>query len=293
MVHIKDRSIPRVAPVATRKSRLRYQAFVDYPTQQRHSSNGLPSNCWESQRIPYRVKILIGTIPCLLELLEFVARVAPDFAELFVDEGNNHGKDGVLCTIQVTFGTTNTTTFILDVKALGESLFNTAGEGGISIKGILEDPAIFKFFFDVREDSAALFHQYGVRLQGVVDIQIVGLVVQQNGTYRVWGLNPCIERYLGLGGTESREWSNIKREGRDHCGDDYCEGDKAQSYRQRAKSSIRCSADKLSRAIPTTLLKVGMFMPHLYGLFLSYIDGSPRMMHKARVESAKRVLESQ
>ncbi|XMA11671.1 hypothetical protein WAI453_004462 [Rhynchosporium graminicola] len=93
----------------------------------------------------------------------------------------------------------DTTTFVLDFIAPGQVLFDTVNESEISVKRILEDPAICKVFFDVRNDSAALYHQYGIKLQGIVDIQIMELAARYSRrTTYIWGLNASIERYLRL-----------------------------------------------------------------------------------------------
>ncbi|KAL2060642.1 hypothetical protein VTL71DRAFT_9283 [Oculimacula yallundae] len=229
-------------------------------------------------RIPYRMKILVDTVNLLIEFLGFASKVRKESAELFLDEeGNNHGKDGVLCTIQVTFGAMDSTTFILDVVTLGEELFNTVGEAGNSVKGMLEDPAIYKVFFDVRNDSAALFHQYGIKLQGIIDVQIMELCCRYSRTTYLSGLNKCIDQYLWLCSEEREEWSEIKNSGRDHCGNDYSLWEK--------------------RPLPDILLSYAandtVFMPHLFAFFRFRLECYPDRCHRVVVESARRVQESQ
>jgi exonuclease 3'-5' domain-containing protein 1 len=41
-----------------------------------------------------------------------------------------------------------------------------------SLKTILEDESIAKLMWDCRSDNSALFHLYGIRLAGVVDLQL-------------------------------------------------------------------------------------------------------------------------
>ena len=45
----------------------------------------------------------------------------------------------------------------------------------VSAQAILENQAVQKLLYDVRCDSDALYHQYGVRLGGVMDLQIAGV----------------------------------------------------------------------------------------------------------------------
>ena len=50
------------------------------------------------------------------------------------------------------------------------------------IRELLEDPDFPKIFFDCRQDSDALFHQFGVLLRGVRDLQLMELLLR---THRV------------------------------------------------------------------------------------------------------------
>lgn len=44
------------------------------------------------------------------------------------------------------------------------------------LKSILEDVNVTKVMHDCRQDSAALFYQFGIKLQNVLDTQVSGLV---------------------------------------------------------------------------------------------------------------------
>ena len=202
---------------------------------------------------------------------------APGAAELFLDEeGSNHGKDGVLCTIQVTFASMTGLTFILDVIALGKELFSTVGAGGRSLKAILEDPHIFKSLFDIRNDSAALFHQYGVKLEGTVDLQIMELAVRGTAE-RLLGLQTCINRYLNLNEKETLACWEMKSGGQDYCRGDYSKWEE--------------------RPMPPVMLDYAandtVYMPHLYVALFNYLQNEPERLHKVMVESARRVHQSQ
>ena len=60
--------------------------------------------------------------------------------------------------------------YLVDAHTLGAQAFNTPGTKGQTLKGILQDPSKTKVFFDVRNDSDALFAHYGVALQGIEDV---------------------------------------------------------------------------------------------------------------------------
>lgn len=45
----------------------------------------------------------------------------------------------------------------------------------MSLQSILESPKTPKVFFDVRTDSDALFAQFGIKLAGIIDLQLMEL----------------------------------------------------------------------------------------------------------------------
>ncbi|KAJ4307242.1 hypothetical protein N0V88_000623 [Collariella sp. IMI 366227] len=91
---------------------------------------------------------------------------------------------------------------------------NLSRHGTISILQIYSD-TVPKVFFDVRNDSDALFAHFGVRLSGVRDLQLMELAARSPGEPRrlVSGLAKCIDRHAGLGLAERREWMAGKEAG--------------------------------------------------------------------------------
>lgn len=81
-------------------------------------------------------------------------------------EGIDLSRDGKLCIAQVGLTSDPEIVFIFDVIALGRDLF-THG-----LKEILESAAIIKLVYDIRCDSDALFHQFGVTPKPVFDVQV-------------------------------------------------------------------------------------------------------------------------
>ncbi|KAM7185561.1 hypothetical protein V8F20_011754, partial [Naviculisporaceae sp. PSN 640] len=66
--------------------------------------------------------------------------------------------------------------YLLDVLTLGkQAAFETprSPHTKITLKTILESPTIPKVFFDVRADAGVLYHQYGISLEGVQDLQLM------------------------------------------------------------------------------------------------------------------------
>jgi hypothetical protein len=106
-------------------------------------------------------------------------------------EGVMLGRKGTLCLLQLA---THDTVYIFDVLSLGKELFDRG------MKRILESGAVTKVFYDCRGDSDILFHQYGVRLKGVVDLALTEVYFrykQGMGVPRYFkGYRKCVETYL-------------------------------------------------------------------------------------------------
>ncbi|KXZ48648.1 hypothetical protein GPECTOR_26g551 [Gonium pectorale] len=109
--------------------------------------------------------------------------------------------------------------FLLDVSALSSAAFShtpAAAEGAAagrrsggrgaagpprSLKALLECDKVTKLFYDVRADAEALFHQHGVALRGVVDLQLAEVAYRRYGPFPrrvayVMGLSRALESYL-------------------------------------------------------------------------------------------------
>ena len=79
-------------------------------------------------------------------------------------EGVSLSRKGALTIITVA---TEEKAYIFDVLKLGRAVFSSGlGE-------ILEDKSREKLMFDCREDSDALWHQFNVKLTGVLDLQLL------------------------------------------------------------------------------------------------------------------------
>jgi exonuclease 3'-5' domain-containing protein 1 len=149
---------------------------------------------------------------------------------LYLDlEGDELSKDGTLTLISVlvvspSSPSTHNGIYILDIQLLAEAAFNTPATSRSSstaaattFKLILESPTIPKLFFDVRNDSNALFFHYGIALQGVQDIQLMENASRidfgfGNHGFRTFlaGLAKCIERDAGLEPPDLAGWKATK-----------------------------------------------------------------------------------
>ena len=79
--------------------------------------------------------------------------------------------------------------FLIDVQSLGSSAFGARGSG--CIRDVLESPDVLKLMFDCRMDSDALFHQFDVRLENVLDVQLLDVAARR-------ALGKMIDRVPGI-----------------------------------------------------------------------------------------------
>lgn len=108
-------------------------------------------------------------------LLEAISEIKQKIAErntlLAVDcEGDSLSRKGTLTVITVA---TEEKVYIFDVQKLGQVVFS----GGLG--EILEDSSREKLMFDCRQDSDALWHQFQVKLKGVLDIQLLEIIYRR------------------------------------------------------------------------------------------------------------------
>jgi exonuclease 3'-5' domain-containing protein 1 len=120
---------------------------------------------------------------------------------MYIDlEGVNLCREGSLSILALLIDTEISTirVYLVDVHSLESQAFNTTGIKQKTLKDILHDEKIPKVFFDVRNDSDALFAHFGVALQGVVDVQLMESATRTTTGSRKYlnGLTKCIESYV-------------------------------------------------------------------------------------------------
>lgn len=135
---------------------------------------------------------------------------------LYIDaEGERLSREGKisLLTVLVYPGHGLERCRIIDVHTLGSLAFSATGSRGKSLKNILESPKFLKVFFDVRNDSDALYAHYGIKLQGVRDVQLMESACRPTTYSRRFlsGLTKCVEKVLD--GQERDQWTLCKNKG--------------------------------------------------------------------------------
>jgi hypothetical protein len=80
--------------------------------------------------------------------------------------------------------------YVIDFQEIGREDILASG-----IQNLLEDAAITKYFFDCRNDSDALFHQFRIRLNNVMDLQVLDQMGMSQSSFGV--RQPCIRLEFG------------------------------------------------------------------------------------------------
>ncbi|KJX99013.1 hypothetical protein TI39_contig378g00011 [Zymoseptoria brevis] len=159
---------------------------------------------------------LVNTETALVSFLDSLTNLSNNPPALYLDlEGDNLCKDGTLTIISVLVQPLNHV-YIIDIQSLGNSAFHKPTRNGSTFKSVLEDPHTTKVFFDVRNDSNALFFLFGISLAGIEDIQLMENASRvdygRGGTFRAYvaGIGKCIERDAGLTQWEVAKWKGLK-----------------------------------------------------------------------------------
>ncbi|KAJ5154820.1 uncharacterized protein N7500_010259 [Penicillium coprophilum] len=153
-----------------------------------------------------------GQIASLVARLQNLPTNPPS---LYIDlEGINLSRHGSISILQI-YVLPHKETYIVDIYSLQEKAFlqTASGKEDQTLLGILESPHIPKVFFDVRNDSDALFSHFNVKLAGVIDLQLMELATSLFPRRYVSGLLKCIERDALLTTHELQFWKASKEKG--------------------------------------------------------------------------------
>ncbi|KAG6115686.1 hypothetical protein E4U13_002560 [Claviceps humidiphila] len=89
--------------------------------------------------------------------------------------------------------------------------FTIGNAAGVTLKAVLEASQINKVFFDVRNDSNALFHHFQVSLQGVQDLQLMELATRRKNRRLVASLARAIKEDSPITFVEKLKWEQHKK----------------------------------------------------------------------------------
>lgn len=157
---------------------------------------------------------LIDTPAALAILVDILYGQPTTPPSLYIDlEGVNLSRTGTVSILQIYLLPTNRA-YLVDVHTLGHQAFSTRGGAtGHTLKEILESDTIPKVFFDVRNDSDALYSHFQISLAGIQDLQLMELATRRFTRRCVNGLSKCIEHDAPMVSSERMAWKATKDQG--------------------------------------------------------------------------------
>ncbi|RFU33383.1 hypothetical protein B7463_g2948, partial [Scytalidium lignicola] len=201
---------------------------------------------------------------------------------LYLDlEGANLSREGSISLISLYIHPTKSA-YLIDIHTLRELAFTTPSSTNPSetLKTILESRVIKKVFFDVRNDSDALFAHFNISLNGIIDIQLMELGARVGWKRYLIGLSKCITRYIPLTEAEKTECEKVKEDG------------KKLFAPERGGSYEVFNARPLKDEMMNYCLQDIVFLPILWETFIVRLRGS-RWLNSVETETLKRVQASQ
>ncbi|KAF3799805.1 hypothetical protein GCG54_00009994 [Colletotrichum gloeosporioides] len=155
----------------------------------------------------------VDTTAALARIVDALSGAVTSPPSLYVDlEGEYLGRLGTISIIQI-YLSSRQQTYLIDVQTLGAASFSEPGTNGTTLKTILESASITKVFFDVRNDSNALFSHFNIDLKGVEDLQLMELASRKSNKRLLYGLKKCIESDAPMTPGELLEWGRVKQQG--------------------------------------------------------------------------------
>lgn len=111
-------------------------------------------------------------------------------------------------------------TYVFDVLALGgKKMFETEGAEGQSLKKTLQSKEHIQLWWDIRQDSEALFHHYDILIGTRIDVQLMELAVRNHWQCN-WlkGLAGAVwnHGYNWMDSNETNEWDRKSREAKQY-----------------------------------------------------------------------------
>lgn len=156
----------------------------------------------------------VDTESDIRELVSALVDLPNDPPSLYMDlEGTNLSRHGNISILQI-FVLPKSKTYLVDVYSLGHKAFVVSNPACKNLKEIIESSDIQKVFFDVRNDSDALYSLFQVCLAGAQDPQLMELATRDFSKRCVDGLTRCIERDASMSISERLDWKHAKDKGR-------------------------------------------------------------------------------
>ncbi|OBT76526.1 hypothetical protein VF21_05436 [Pseudogymnoascus sp. 05NY08] len=222
---------------------------------------------------------LVDSPEAVAHLVDSLLDLPASPPSIYIDiEGVNLCRFGSISILQILVLPLNKT-YLVDVHVLKDDAFTTAGEAGQTLKDVLESATIPKVFFDVRNDSDALFSHFGVNLVCVQDIQLMQLATRTYNRKYVNGLSKCIEKDITMTASEKRQWIEGKGKGKRLFAPELGGSYEVFNVRPLAEEiAIYCTQDV-------------RFMPKLWKHYVNKL--SPAWARKVEIATKDRIILSQ
>jgi exonuclease 3'-5' domain-containing protein 1 len=152
---------------------------------------------------------IVDSIPILILLLDKLVDIPVEPLSLNFDlEGINLGRHGSISVVSLYLRPLETV-YLVHIYILGSAAFSTT-HSRVSLKGILESATIPKVFFDIVNDSDALFINYQISVEGINDLQLMVLATRNYSRTYVAGPARCIEQDSNMSSEVKVEWRRAK-----------------------------------------------------------------------------------
>lgn len=156
---------------------------------------------------------IVDSEPSVVALVDYLDHLATQPPSLYLDiEGVKLSRHGSISILQL-FVFPKNHVFLIDIFILQEKAFCTSNRSGIDLRSILESAQVPKVFFDVRNDSDALFAHFQISMQGIHDVQLLEVATRSYPKERLSGLARCIEKDTQLTVEASGAWKATKKKG--------------------------------------------------------------------------------
>lgn len=146
---------------------------------------------------------LVDSPDAVSKLVDQLPQLPTDPPSIYIDlEGVNLSRDGSISilTLMVHPSDSQKHVYLINIHALNSLAFNSRGQNGLTLKDILESPTIPKVFFDVRNDSDALYAHFQISLEGIEDVQLMEIGSRHCTLSRKYlkGLATCIQYHAPI-----------------------------------------------------------------------------------------------
>ncbi|KAL3264391.1 hypothetical protein ABHI18_000799 [Aspergillus niger] len=266
--------------VGTDKDRGESETLDNYQVKEEHKvlTRERPSTENATSRSEVSVSF-IDTLEGISEVIEALMNSPVTPPSIYIDlEGMNLGREGPISIVQI-FLYPQHHVYLVDVHTLGATAFDHAATTGKTLRSIFGSDGIPEVFFDVRNDSAAMFHQYQVELAGIYDLQVMEVVTRARPGNYLAGLAKCISRDAPMTPSEKASWRATKERG------------KTLFSPQHGGSYKVFNARPLSREVVEYCVQDVQFLPRLWQTYSRALN--PTLRQKVQAEVRNRIVLSQ